>query len=110
MEHLLEMAKKLGQQIAAHERTRLLKQAHESVNEDTQAKDLLEQYQAQAEKMHQLEQQQKPVEVEDKHKLQEIEKNITTNENLKEMSRRQVDFVEMMKKVKEAIDAELEVD
>ena len=110
MEQLIEMASSLGRRIAAHERTTLLKQAQKAVNEDAEAGGLIKQYQQQAEKIGQLEQEQKPVEVDDKHKLSEIEQKISANEKLKELTRRQVDFVEMMHKVKQTLDNELQLE
>ena len=110
MEKLIEMAQKLGRCIAVHERTVLLKKAQKMVDGDPQAGKLVEEYQQQAEKIHQLEQEQKPIEVTDKHKLREIEQKISNNESLKEMTRRQVDFVDMMRKVKQAIDEQLEIE
>ena len=110
MEQLIEMASSLGQRIAAHERTTLLKQAQKAVNEDTEAGGLIKQYQQQAEKIGQLEQEQKPVEVVDKQRLREIEQKISTNEKLKELTHRQVDFVEMMHKVKQTLDNELQLE
>jgi cell fate (sporulation/competence/biofilm development) regulator YlbF (YheA/YmcA/DUF963 family) len=109
MEKVIEMARQLGEKLARHERTLLLKQAQEAVNKDPVATELIKQYQEQAEKIQQLQEEQKPIEVEDKHKLREIEEKISTNNALKEMTRRQVDFVEMMRKVKEAIDKQLEI-
>ena len=110
MEQLIEMANSLGRRIAAHERTLLLKEAQKAVNEDGEAGGLIKQYQQQAEKIGQLEQEHKPVEVTDKHKLREIEQKISTNEKLKELTRRQVDFVEMMHKVKQTLDDELQLE
>jgi len=110
MELLLEMARCLGAKIAEHERTSLLKTAQQAVNDDTEARELIMAYQEQAEKIQQLELAHKPIEVEDKHKLQEIEQKISLNEKLKELTRRQVDFVEMMQKVKRAIDEQLQVE
>jgi len=107
MEHLIQLAQQLGQQIAQHQRTTLLAQAQKQVNEDTQAVELIREYQQQAQKIHQLEQERKPIEVEDKSKLQNIEQQISANEKLKELTKRQVDFVEMMQKVKKSIDAQL---
>ena len=109
MEQLIELARRLGRQIAAHQRTELLKKAQKAVSEDSEAKELMSQYQEQAEKIQQLQGQNKPVEVEDKHKLQEIEQKISVDDKLKELTRRQVDFVEMMSKVKKSIDDQLQI-
>ena len=110
MEQLIALAERLGRQIAAHERTIRLKEAQKTASVDTEAHALIEEYQQQGEKIRQLEAQQKPIEVADKHKLQEIEQKISINEKLKELTRRQVDFVEMMRKVKQAIDNQLQME
>ena len=110
MEQLIEMAKRLGSRIVAHERTTLLRKSQKQVNDDTKALELIEAYQHQALKIHQLEEQQKPIEVEDKRKLQDLEQQIGTDAKLAELTRRQADFVEMMHKVKAAIDEQLKLE
>jgi len=107
MDQLMELAERLGRQIAAHERTTLLQKAQQAVNDDQPTKDLLTQYQQQAQKIQQLEQEQKPIEVDDKHQLQSLEEKLSTNPQISELARRQADFVEMMHKVKKAIDDQL---
>jgi len=110
MEQLIEMAKRLGRQIATHERTVMLKKAQKEVDQDPQAEKLVREYQEQAGKIQQLELEQKPIEVEDKRKLKDIELKIAENDHLKEMTLCQMNFVEMMRKVKQAIDEQLELD
>jgi cell fate (sporulation/competence/biofilm development) regulator YlbF (YheA/YmcA/DUF963 family) len=107
---LIELARRLGRQIAAHERTTQLKQAQAAVSADAEARQLVEAYQQQAQKITELEEQQKPIEVEDKHKLREIEEKISTNAKLVELTRRQVDFIDMMRKIKQTIDEQLEIE
>ena len=109
MDQLIELARRLGKQIAAHERTVLLKKAQKEVDTDTEAQQLVKQYQEQTQKIHDLEQQQKPIEVSDKHKLCDLEEKISLNPRLSELTRRQVDFVDMMRKIKKNIDDQLEV-
>ncbi len=108
MEHLIELARRLGKQIAASERTELLKKAQGTLREDGQAGQLLEDYRVHVQKIQGLEKANKPVEVEDKRKLQELEGQIAANGVIGELTRRQADFVELMQKVKEAIDGELQ--
>ena len=81
-----------------------------TVNDDGDAGELVKAYQAQAERMAELEKSNKPIEVEEKRKLAELEEKIGTHPTLAELTRRQVDFVEMMRKVKQAIDQELQID
>ncbi|MBI9017025.1 MAG: YlbF family regulator [Phycisphaerae bacterium] len=109
MEKLIEMASELGQAIANHSRTADLRKAQKIVQEDSEASQLIEQYQVQGQKITDLQKQNKPIEVEDKHKLQEIETNICNNELLKELTKCQANFVELMQKVKQTIDDQLKV-
>lgn len=109
MDDLIAMAEKLGKQIAADARTMELKQAQKAVDQDEEAKKLVEAYRVQAERISELTRQNKPIEVVDKHKLRELEQQIGLNGKLKELTRRQVDFVDMMRKIKQAIDSQLEV-
>ncbi|MCP4708819.1 MAG: YlbF family regulator [Planctomycetes bacterium] len=110
MDRLVEIAQQLGKKIAAHERTTLLKQAQKAVNDDTEAVEIIQNYQTQADKIRQLELDQKPIEVADKHLLAELEAKIGTHPKLTELTKRQVDFVEMMQKVKAAIDNQIQLD
>ncbi|MCH8962329.1 MAG: DUF1214 domain-containing protein [Bacteroidetes bacterium] len=108
MDHLIELAKRLGKQMASHENSQLLKQAQQNVDSDALAKELVESYQKQAQKITDLEEQQKPIEIEDKHQLSDLQQKIATHAGLAELTRRQVDFLDMMRKIRQAIDSELE--
>ena len=110
MDRLIELAQQLGKRIAAHQRTTLLKQAQKEVNDDSEALRLVRGYQELAEKIRQLEHDQKPVEVDVKHQLADLETQIGTHPKLAELSKRQVDFVEMMQKVKTTIDNQIQLD
>jgi len=110
MDRIVELARQLGKRMASHERTILLKNAQKKLNGDDKAKELMEQYRKQSERIGQLEQEQKPIEVADKHKLRELEQKLSTNDTIADLIRRQADFVEMMRKVKNAIDNELQVE
>ena len=110
MEQLIEMAKRLGKQIAEHQRTVLLKKAQKEVDNDTQAGQLVLEYQQNIEKIQKLEKEQKPIEVQDKQELKDIELKIAGNDKLKEVTLCQMNFVEMMQKIKQAIYEQLELD
>ena len=109
MQELITMAQQLGKKLAAHERTAALKTAQKNLNEDPQASQLVQDYQKQVEKIQQLERDVMPIEPEDKRLLAELETQISTNALFSELTRRQADFVEMMQKVKQSIDNELQV-
>ena len=109
MEELISMAQQLGKKLAAHERTAKLKAAQKAITDDPVACQLVQDYQKQVEKIHTLEQEGKPIEPEDKRLLAELEGEIGTNAIFADLTRHQADFVEMMQKVKQAIDNELQV-
>ena len=109
MEELISMAQQLGKKLAAHERTAKLKAAQKAITDDPTASQLVQDYQKQVEKIHKLEQEVKPIEPEDKRLLADLETKISTNKLISELTRHQADFVEMMQKVKQAIDNELQV-
>ena len=109
MEELIALARQLGQQISAHERTQQLKQVQKKVDADGEAAKLVQAYQEQMQHLADLERRNKPIEVDDKRKLRDLEEKIAAHPTLGELTRRQVDFVEMMRKIKDAIDGELQV-
>ncbi len=107
MEQILEQAEKLGRMIALHERTAMWKQIQQQVAQEPETAEIIQGYQAQYAKIQQLQAENKPIEVEDKHLLQELEQKMMTNNSVKELTRRQMEFVELMKNVKETIDKQL---
>ena len=109
MDQVIELAKRLGKQLSAHERTAELKLAQQGADSDSEAGELVKSYQEQMQRIAELEKEQKPIEVADKKKLRALEEKISMNPVLSNLTRRQVDFVEMMRKVKEAIDDELQI-
>jgi len=109
MDTVIELAKRLGKQLSAHERTAELKAAQQAADGDSEAGELVKSYQEQMQRITELEKGQKPIEVADKQKLRDLEEKISLNPALSDLTRRQVDFVEMMRKVKEAIDGELQI-
>ena len=109
MADVLVLAERLGKELAQDERTRLLREAQKALAADDEAQALLTDYQKQADKITKLEREGKPIEVADKHALTAAEEKISLNDKLKELTRRQMDFVDVMRKVKETIDAQLQM-
>ena len=107
MDKLIELSKRLGRQIAVHERAVLMQEAQKALQEDADARQLVEDFQKQAEKIHKLEQANQPVEVSDKHQLEAYETQMSGNHKIREFSRRQADYVEMMRKIWDAIHNEI---
>jgi len=109
MEHVLQLAEELGKAIAAHDRYRALREAEKAIDSDERAKELTEQLREQSEKIAKLEQEMKPIEPEDKRKLQQIQMEIASHPTLKEFSKTQADYAELMSKVNQKIQQALDM-
>jgi cell fate (sporulation/competence/biofilm development) regulator YlbF (YheA/YmcA/DUF963 family) len=107
MEDVLELARRLGQEIRRSERYRLLRQAEEKVLTDLQARDIQDSLEKQLRKIRDCEAQMKPVEVADKRELSRLQQAARTHPNLQELLKVQADYFEMMNKVNDAILQEL---
>lgn len=110
MADLLVLAERLGKELAQDARTDGLKEAQKALQDDKEAQELMAEYQKQATKMAQLEREGKVIEVADKQAFSAAQENISLNATLKELTRRQMDFVDMMRQVKEAIDKQLQIE
>lgn len=104
MEDIISEAKALGQKIAEHPRMKEFMAAARAVAEDTDAQAILKKYQEQVEKIRNLEQTGKPIEVEDKKTLADCEADVAANALLKEMMKTQADYLELMQRINSAID------
>ena len=103
MEQIFELAERLGKAVAAHPRAAALAQMRKKLRADPQASQLLKDFQDQARRIAQLEAEQKPVEVDDKHKLADLQAKIASNDLLKQWMRLQADYSELWNKVNRAM-------
>ena len=101
---IIEQARKLGDAIAAHPRVRTFLDIQRRIRDDQQARKLLEDYQRQAQHIQQRLAERKPVEVEDKRRLGELEQQMASNETLKQFMRAQVDYLDLMNQVNQAME------
>ena len=107
MEEIIKRAKELGKAISRHPRFAALMASRDAVQGDAEAKKVLEQYQEQVEKMPKLADEGKPVEVEDKHELARREQVLVSNETMKQFTKAQADYSELMQKMNDAIFSEI---
>jgi len=103
----IELSAQLGRAMAGSPQAVALRAAREALNSQPEVIKTLEEYQEQAEKVTRLEQEQKPVEVEDKHKLQELNNRLVGSEVFKKFTAAQVEYVDLMRKVNDVIRREL---
>ena len=106
MEETLEIASKLGAAIAKHNRYKMFKDAEEQLKKDDEAKEISEKLEKQSRKIHELEKDLKPVEVEDKQKLRQLKEKVASNQSIQNFLKAQADYVELMAKVNKRIEAE----
>ncbi len=107
MDNVLDLARQLGQEIRSHERYRLLRAAEQKAMADPQAAKIQEDLGRQLEKMHGLESENKPIEVEDKRELARLQDLARSNPALQQLLKVQADYFEMMNRVNRAILTEL---
>jgi len=107
MDDLLRLAAQLGRTIAAHERFQTLRRAEDAVAADAATRALLLQRETQMRKIARLEKEQKPVEPEDKHEMLRLNEAVHDNAALQTLARAQADYVEMMRRINDAIQGEL---
>lgn len=104
MDDIIAQARELGKKIAGHERTKSFMASAKAVAEDKDAQAILKAYQELVELVRSREAAGKPIEVDDKKKIQTAEMAIAGNDKLKKMMKHQADYLEMMHRINSAID------
>ena len=104
---LLSKAKALGEALAAHAVVREYHVAQKAAKEDKAAQALIRSHQTQLAKIQQLEAERKPIEVGDKQALRGFEQQMAGSETLKRLMRAQADYIDLMNRVNQAMDAPL---
>ena len=104
MDHIIAAARDLGKLIAAHSRTQAFLTAAKAVNDDTTAQTAMRAYQEIAERVQRLEYEGKPIEPADKRKLADAQAAVAGHPKLKDLSRHQADYLELMNRVNDAIE------
>jgi cell fate (sporulation/competence/biofilm development) regulator YlbF (YheA/YmcA/DUF963 family) len=107
MEQIIELARQLGAMLTENERVSDFQSASRIVAEDEAAQKLLKDFQEQSDKIRQFEQEVKPIEVDDKRRLADLEREVASNGPIKALLRAQTDYLELMHKVNEAIGTHL---
>ena len=107
MTDIIELAQRLGKAIGNSSQAANLRGAREELNKQGEIVRLLKDYQVQAEKVAKSEQENKPVEVDDKHKLQELHEKLVASEVFKKFTAAQVEYIDLMRKVNDAIGSQM---
>ena len=107
MEAIIQLAERLGKAVADSPQAAALRQAREELDKHADLIQLLKDYQEQADKVGNLEEQNAPIEVEDKQKLRDLREKLLASDAFKKLTVAQVDYVDLMRKVNTAIQKHL---
>jgi cell fate (sporulation/competence/biofilm development) regulator YlbF (YheA/YmcA/DUF963 family) len=101
------MSKALGKEIASSPQAIAYRAAGEVLRADPVLSKMIEEYEHQAGKIADLEDQQKPVEIEDKRKLQELNGRLVSSPQFKKFSAAQMEYINLLRQVNDAMRGEL---
>ncbi len=107
MTDAIELAQRLGKSISESTQAANLRTAREEMDKQGEITQLLKDYQAQAEKVAKLEHENKPVEVNDKHRLKELHGKLVASEVFKKFTAAQVEYIDLMRQVNETLQKQL---
>jgi len=107
VEDIVKLAERLGKAIADSPQSAALQAAQAEVSKDDQTSELLKEFRQHSEKVALLEHENKPVEVDDKHKLEELHNKLVASDSFKKLTAAQVEYVDMMRRVNEAVSRNL---
>lgn len=107
MDAITSLAERLGKAVAESPQATALRTARTEFDAKPDLVTMLQDYQQHGQKLAQLEAENKPVEVEDKHKLQELRDELLSDETFKKLSAAQVEYVDLMRRVNAAIQQQL---
>jgi cell fate (sporulation/competence/biofilm development) regulator YlbF (YheA/YmcA/DUF963 family) len=104
VDQILELAAQLGERIAADPRGRQMADARAALDGSLQDRQLLEDYEAQQQKMNELAAAGKPIEPEDKRRLADLHGKVIGSRVIKDVLKAQADYLELMTAVSQRIE------
>jgi cell fate (sporulation/competence/biofilm development) regulator YlbF (YheA/YmcA/DUF963 family) len=104
VDQILELAARLGEQIAADPRGRQMADARAALDGSLQDRQLLEDYEAQQQKMNELAAAGRPIEPEDKRRLADLHAKVIGSRVIKDVLKAQADYLELMTAVSQRIE------
>ena len=107
MNEIIELAGKLGKAIASSPQAAAMREARKALDSQADIMQTLKDYQAHEDKLAQLQQDNKPIEVDDKRKLQELHDKLIASDVFKKLTAAQVEYVDLLRQVNSAMRQEL---
>jgi len=108
-EQIIEAARQLGKQIAAHDAAQMVKQAVEKLKQDIEAQRVLNDHNRHLSTIAEKEAKGQPIEVEDKKRLGELQDLVIQNSVLRDFQVAQMDYLDLMRRVEAAMAGESQV-
>lgn len=105
-EEILKAARALGDIIGQHAATKKFEEAAQALQKDVEAQRVLNDFNRYMQTLHEKESQGKPIEVEEKRKLETLQQAVVRNKNLGNFQMAQMDYMDLMRKVDAAINGE----
>ena len=106
MDDILDLAARLGKRIASDPRGSAMVLARDALDKSASDRQLLADFQAQQQKVHELEVGGKPIEPDDKRKLAELHDGVISSQVIKDLLKAQTDYVDLMSQVSSRIKQE----
>jgi cell fate (sporulation/competence/biofilm development) regulator YlbF (YheA/YmcA/DUF963 family) len=103
MEKILEIAKELGEALAAHPIGKRYHDSHKAIDTDPTAKELIQSYEKAAMQIGQKEHQGRPVEPSEKRHLAELQSQLAGNTVIKVWLKAQVDYMDLLRQVNDQV-------
>jgi cell fate (sporulation/competence/biofilm development) regulator YlbF (YheA/YmcA/DUF963 family) len=107
MDEIIKLAEELGKKIAAEAVTKTFVERQQVLAKDQIAQKLVEEFQKHAQKLAQLEAQGRAIEVGEKHKLSDLQAQLAGNMSVKEFMTAQMRYMDLMRRVNQAVMAQL---
>ncbi len=109
-DEILTAAKKLGELLADHDAAKKFSDAVKKLSNDIDAQRAVTDYERTMQTLAQKQATGQPIEVAEKHKLQELQQVMATNLTLGQVQQAQMDYLDLKRKAFEAIEAETDID
>lgn len=100
---ILDAATKLGRLLDEHPAMKKYRELLKAIREDNEAQRLLADYSRMMDTIAEKESRGQPIEVEDKRRLSDLQGRVAMHPQLREMQVAQMDYVDLMRKVDEAM-------
>jgi len=102
-QEIVDAATELGAQVARHEAVVRLETTLKKLKDDVDAQRLFNDYHRHMADVGQKKEQGRPIEVQDKQRLESLQEKMVTNPVLRELQIHQMDYLDLMRRVDDAI-------